>query len=385
MMGFDRIGLFTDSHKADVDSTDRRMRYRLSGPRFYSEADDDIEEACTEFNNDCDVVVEIGDFNDLHSDNSVHEDPPNTNTHNTGAEGEAILAAVETSFATFTGPRYHVIGNWDMYDFDFQNPADWFKHIRNGTRNPETITEIAATTYNDMDGNSKAARYYAFECPNGTIGIVLDTTGKSADDPEHYANEDTAKSVSTSYAYIPATQRTWLENTLAAHTGVPIVVFCHYWLYPDVGGYFQCINASAVRAILEAYNTARIAAGHKGRVLAVFSGHHHPGTKGWWRDVDGQDPVNFIEGTTDPEGHIFGVEHNGIKYFNLRGQIVGWGADSGGATDDGSGGEATPANSFYKAIVGEFVKDVYDIKVIGYGANPIGESKSSQQYFLGTT
>jgi len=374
-MVFDTIGIFTDAHRTDADSTDRRFRFHLSGPRFYSESEADIEAACTAFNTDCDAVVELGDFIDIHSDNSLSEG--NTNTHDTGAEGEVILAAAEADFATFTGPYYHVLGNWEMYDYDFDIPANWFKYIRNGTRSPETLTELSATTYNDVDGNPKAARYYAFELPNGAIGIVLDTTGKTADGDEHYANEDTTKSTAGGN-YVPATQRTWLAATLAAHEDVPILIFTHYWLYPEITGYYNCGNDDTVRGLLETHNSNMISGSKAGRVVAVFSGHHHPGTEGWWKD--NVDPEIYAE--LDAANQVFGIELNNIKYFNLRGLICGWGSDSGGSTNNGSGGEATPANSYYKVKVGEFVKDVFDVKVTGYGANPVGESYETN-YFVG--
>ncbi len=377
---FDIIGILPDTHHTDVSATDRRFTFRQSGPRFYSEIEADILEATNSFNIDCDCMVSLGDLIDVHTDNSTEEGNPNNS--NTGAEGEALIDETMQDLENFTGPIYIANGNWDMFDFDFQVPGDFYKYVRLGKRSPETIIEIAATTYTDKDSNPKGARYYMFQCTNGALGIVLDTTGKSADDPESYANEDTTKSTNTAQSFVPETQRTWLINALANHTDSPIVVFMHYWLYP-VGGYLDVSNASTVRTILEDYNVARIAAGHKGRVLAVFSGHHHPGTEGWWRDTDNPtgDPTEYVE-LTDPDSNIFGVELNKIKYFNLRCPIVGWGSSSISATDDGAGGEATPANSFYKATVGEFVKGVFDIKVEGFGANPVGNSKASKQYLM---
>lgn len=372
-MPHDTIGIFADSHRTDANSVDRRHRYSNSGPEFYSEAQADIEAACTAFNDDCDAMVQMGDLIDLHSGNVP------TNENDTGEQGEVILAAAVADLETYTGPRYSVIGNWDMADYDFASSATWFALIRNGKRDPETITELSATTYNDKDNNPKAARYYAFECPNGAIGIVLDSTGKTAEGAEEYQSEDTTKSSSAEFAYVPATQRTWLAATLAAHTTAPIVIFCHYWLYPEVGGYLECKNSGAVKDILEAYNTARISAGHSGRVVAVFAGHHHPGTESWWRDDQGDDPGDYRT-LTDPDGSVFGIEYNSIKYFNLRCPICGWGSDEAGATDDGAGGEATPANVYYKAIIGDFVKDVFDIKVTGFGVNPGGQSKIPKQY-----
>ncbi len=386
---FDKIGILPDTHHTNDGALDRRFQFILSGPRFYSETEADVAEATNTFNSRaCGCMVQLGDGIDDSIANSVAEG--NSNNSNTGAEGEANLADFISHLDNFTGPIYQVIGNWEMHDFDFGGglgddvaTADYFKHIRLGTRSPETIIEIAGTTYTDKDANPKGARYYMFECPNGTIGVVLDTTGTTENDAEEYANQNSEKSLLTSESWVPLAQRNWLIAALNNYTDRPIVIFNHYWLYPNQSGYYQCRNASTIRAILEDYNAARIAAGHKGRILADFAGHHHPGTEGFWSE-DGNpvgDPREYLTPTL-PESSIFGVEHNKIKYFNCRCPIVGWGNNPDNATDDGSGGEATPANSYYIATVGEFVKGVFDIKVEGFGANPVGNSKSSKQYLV---
>ncbi len=381
---FDIIGILGDVHHAGPLAVNRRFAFGASGPRFYDESDADILEATTSFNIDCDCMVQLGDLNDV-SDGNVGSNDSDTEAAD---EGEALLDDVfGTDLENFTGPIYLVKGNWDLYDFDFATPADYYKYVRLGKRSPETIVEISATTYTDKDANAKGADYYMFQCTNGTLGIVLDTTGKSADDPEAYASEDTDKSQTTNWRFVPETQRTWLAAALANHTDSPIVIFTHYWIFPARGGtYYRCGNADAIMTILEDYNAARIAAGHRGRVLACFSGHHHPGTEGWWLDALGMPtqvlPGPFVRIPDEPLAREFGEKKNGIKYFNVRCPIVGWGSDEDGATDDGLGGEATPSNSFYKATVGEFVKGVYDIKVEGFGHNPIGESKSSKQYII---
>jgi len=376
---------FTDSHLTDGASVDRRAKYKYSGPRFYSEAEGDIDEAVATANSlDVDAIVEGGDFIELHSDNAL------TNENNNGTEGEAILQVAEAAFAAATMPRHHVPGNWDMFDYDFQNPQDWFQYVVNGT--PATVilpTETTyATYYTDALAND-ITRFYAFEFGDA-IGIVLDTTGITEDGDDYQG--DSGHRDNGTHTFVGAKQRAWLTAFLAANTTKPIIVFCHSWIYPFDGmfwtGYQSFDNCEAIAAILEA------APG--GNVIAVFQGHHHPGTQGWW--VDEADDIidmylhpyyysNPLPGVAVGTAWriTFPMIRNGIKYFCCRGQIVGWG-DSAVAptTDEGSPlGEATPANAYYLIEVLQPVLGKWDVRVTGYGANPVGASAEPSSYLIG--
>ena len=303
------IGIITDIHYTDKDSTDRRLRYALSGPRFYSEAADDLAGFVSKMNAMCvDAVIELGDFIDIHSGNSLEEG--NSNTHDDGAHGEAILFEAESIYSKLNMPYYHVIGNWDMCDYDFATAGDWFKYIINGTT--DTIHSLGGKLYTDVIGDP-VSRYYSFKFGH-VLGIALDSSG-SGIPGDNYLMNTTGINGS---GYVPQKQLNWLEGVLAdnsAGENWPVIVFIHTFLYPVFKGnnYYMCRNHSSVRSILEADKN----------VTAVFNGHHHPGAQGWWEDIDDDPDSNVYHTATG----VFGAKHNGIKYYNLRGSIIGWGSD----------------------------------------------------------
>ena len=356
-MAIDYFGVIGDSHH--TDKANRAVKFTLSGPRFYSEASADLTAFVNAMNADAQVkaIIETGDFN---ADGDVKT-------------GGTILSEAEAIFDNFIGARYHVLGNWDMLDADFTGPQDWFDYIINGTRSPETIIEIGGTTYNDSNADAKAGHYYAFNFPNGGIGVVLDT---------HWTLNGDTFGLNHKKATVAqgcgAAQRTWLTALLAAHTTEPIVIFCHRWLYPDMTGvqpkilhtYFNAGDAASVISILEA------APG--GNVVAVFQGHHHPGGQAWWDDsgIPAQG-VEYHSRATD-----FCNIKAGIKYYCLRAPICGWGSNPDGPTTSDDDTEDTPANAYYKVAFGDFVKDKFDVKVTGYGTNPGGESRGSDRYAI---
>jgi hypothetical protein len=90
------------------------------------------------------------------------------------------------------------------------------------------------------------------------------------------------------------------------------------------------LGATLVRDILEADDN----------VIAVFNGHHHPGAKSWWEDTHDDPDSNVYHTATG----VFGEEHNGIRYYNLRGSIIGWGSDSSGPIEE-------PSNVYYVLTV----------------------------------
>ena len=306
------IGIITDVHYTDENSTDRRLRNSVSGPRFYSEAGDDLADFVYRMNYmKVNAAIELGDFIDVHSGNCFAEG--NSNTHDDGAHGEAILSEVESIYSNLMMPYYHVIGNWDMYDFDFATANEWFKYIVNGT--PATIESLGGKRYTDALGNP-VSRYYSFRFGN-VLGIVLDSSGSGVSGDNYLMN---TTGINGS-GYVPQKQLDWLEEVLAdnaAGTNMPVVVFLHTFLYPIFSGtnYYMCRNHSSVRSILQADEN----------VIAVFNGHHHPGAQGWWEDTEDDPDSNEYHSATG----VFGAQYKGIKYYNLRGSIIGWGSDSAG-------------------------------------------------------
>jgi len=320
------IGIIGDVHCTDKNSTDRRFRNLLSGPRFYSEAGDDLADFVNRMNSmNVDAAIELGDFIDIHSGNSLAEG--NTNTHNDGTYGEIILFEAESIYSKLIMPYYHVIGNWDMYDYDFATDDDWFKFIING--NPDTIDSLGGTLYTDAIGNP-VSRYYSFKF-GSVLGIVLDSSGSGVSGDNYLIN--TNGIIGT--GYVPQKQLNWLTGVLAdnsAGENMPVIVFIHPFLYPIFTGnkYYMCINHSSVRSILEADKN----------VIAVFNSHHHPGALNWWDDIYNNPKSSSFHTATG----VFGKKYNGIEYYNLRGSIIGWGSDHAGPIQ-------RPSNIYYVLTV----------------------------------
>ena len=157
---------------------------------------------------------------------------------------------------------------------------------------------------------------------------MLDSTGGSSSGDNYPVNTVTI-------GYVPEPQLNWLKGVLAdnsAGKNLPVIVFLHPFLYPVFTGddHYMCKNHSSVRSILEADKN----------VIAVFNGHHHPGAQGWWEDTKENPYSNDYRSATGG----FGVKHNGIKYYNLRGSIIGWGSNPSGPVQK-------PSNVYYVLTV----------------------------------
>lgn len=206
--------------------------------------------------------------------------------------------------------RYHrdavkkltdAVTTWNALDLDFVIcNGDLIDHLGQGSTKALSDLAIIEAVYagvntdrfytlgnHDMDALSKAQfiantgadrTYYSFD-RGGVHFIVLDA--------EYTADSDSAHYNSGNYmwdrSYIPSSQRSWLANDLAS-TSAPCVVFCHQRL--DGSTVFDVTNASAVRAILQA----------SGKVIAVFSGHHHTND---YDVVNGIPYINMMAMTED--------------------------------------------------------------------------------------
>jgi len=130
---------------------------------------------------------------------------------------------------SFSGPRYHVIGNHDTDGgYSREQTVDWWK---------------------------MPSRYYSFQ-QAGMQFIVLDGNDRPADHAGGYPR------------YIAEDQLEWLRDQLDS-TDLPVVVLVHQSLERESDGGVQ--NGAKVRQILEDANAS---AGHR-KVVACFSGHHH--------------------------------------------------------------------------------------------------------------
>lgn len=204
------FGAATDIHYADMAA---------APPAYYRDSDDKLTDAVAEWDRmGCNFVIEMGDF--IQGARGVVDDT-------------ADLVAIDVVFSSAAAPHYHVFGNHEVYSL--------------------SKAQVMAVT-------GEASSYYSFDAA-GVHVVVLDDS--------FYADDDTkSKGDGSGYSdlnsYIPPNERAWLAADLAA-TSLPVVVFNHCWLHADTPGGTYVLNATAVRAILEA----------SGKVRAVFCGHGH--------------------------------------------------------------------------------------------------------------
>jgi hypothetical protein len=233
-----RFGVVTDCHCADTDPV---------GTRFYRESLGKLAECVDRMNAEkVDFLIELGDFKDENR-------PP--------VEEKTLLHLhkVEAVFRRFRGRRYHVLGNHDM---DSISKQQFLSRVEN-------------------TGVEAGRSHYSFDT-KGLHCVVLDANYRSDGRDYDHGRFDWTD------ANVPAHELDWLRQDLAASRS-PVVLFIHQLL--DGTGSVYVKNAPEVRHILES----------SGRVLAVFQGHHHPGTC----------------------SHI-----NGIHYYTLKGLIEGHGQDN---------------------------------------------------------
>lgn len=208
------FGIVTDSHYADRE---------VSGTRYYRESVAKMNEAMKEMNlRKTGFVVHLGDF----KDQAEHPDEQST---------LEFLGKMEKAYGSYSGPRYHVLGN---HDTDSISKQQFLHHVEN-------------------TGIAKDRSYYSFDHKQVHF-IVLDGDFTSAGIPYEKGNYDWKD------AFIPGEQLAWLKNDLQK-ASLPSIVFVHQ-LLDDVDDPMYCIkNAGAVREVLD----------ESGNVLAVFQGHRH--------------------------------------------------------------------------------------------------------------
>ena len=245
--GTTRFGVVTDSHYADADTI---------GSRFYRHSLDKLTE-CVELMNTqkVDFLVELGDFKD--QDNPAVEQ-----------RTISYLQAVERIFQQFNGPTYHVLGN---HDEDSISKKQFLIHVEN--------TNV-----------SSGRSYYSFDF-NGLHFVVLDANYKADGTDYDHGNFDWTD------ANVPPAELNWLRDGLAAARG-PVIVFIHQLL--DGIGNTYVNNAEDVRQILE----------QSDRVLAVFQGHHHPGSYSHIGEVHYYTLKALVEGP--------GLENNSYAIVEVR-------------------------------------------------------------------
>lgn len=209
-----RFGVVTDLHYADIDA---------AGTRSYRESDDKLAECVQVLNaKGAAFLVELGDFKD--------QDKTPDESRTLG-----YLRSIESVFAGFKGPRYHVIGN---HDTDSLSKAQFLAAA------PNTGILPNAARYTFVSG--------------GVRFVVLDANHTGDGRDYDHGNFDWTD------ANIDAVQVGWLARTLSA-SAEPAIVLVHQQL--DGEGAYYVRNAAEVRAVLE----------KSGKVIAVLQGHRHEG------------------------------------------------------------------------------------------------------------
>ena len=211
------FGLFTDLHAHDRDSP-------LDG-KWMTRTEERLT-AFTETMNAraVDFIVQLGDFVNgwlvLGADPGDPERIP------------SILAWADALYSAFDGPRYHVLGNHDLFNLD--------------------KAEIRRVLGLD-------STYYSFDAGSFHF-VTLDV---------QYAEDgaDLANTFSGVAGFVPDAELAWLRQDLAANRDRPTVVFVHQMLdtFVEEWGRPLVANQPDVQRALE----------EAGNVIAVFQGHDH--------------------------------------------------------------------------------------------------------------
>ena len=226
-----RFGLVTDVHAHDTDSP-------LEG-KWMTNTEERLA-AFTDAMNawGADFVIELGDF--VNGWVVLGADPGDP------ARIPEILAWADVLYAGFEGPRYHVIGNHDVYNLDKEQYR--------------SILGIEST-------------YYSFDV-GAYHFVVLDV--QYAEDGSDLAHTYTGVG-----GFVPEPQLEWLRADLAA-SDRPTVVFVHQMLdeYIVEWGRPLVFNQPEIQAALI----------EDGDVIAVFQGHDHDNVH---HEIDGIHYITF--------------------------------------------------------------------------------------------
>jgi 3',5'-cyclic AMP phosphodiesterase CpdA len=213
---------------------------------------------------------------------------------NTSA-AQTDIAAFMTAFNGINIPKVVIPGNHDLL------------HL--------TKAQVYAAT-------GQASGYFSrtVSGPGGTFtAIFLDGNYTADDDSADRSNDNGAHSQYVSF--IPPTQRSWLDDTLAA-SPYPCVVVCHYPIYYaglDGSGTWQINNSAAVRTIIEGSR----------KVIVCLSGHVHqnwfyrdPISGTWYGTlhafVTGQSPkLTYSVATIYPAKRSFKLMSSGYNLSHL--------------------------------------------------------------------
>lgn len=255
-----RFGFITDSHYAPhLDWGMRHFgrvgntRLKAASPttcdrRRYGDSLEKMRRFVRHMNRlGVDFVVEGGDFKDQ---------------GRTQEESLAYLDAIESTFAEFDGPRYHVLGN---HDHDNISKEEFLVHIVNA-------------------GQPVARAWYSFDC-KGVRFIILDANYRSCGSTYCQGDFDWRD------CFLPEEQVAFLREALATALG-PCVPILHQQLDTPDG---SCIaNAAEIRRIIE----------ESGKVKCVVQGHWHEGS---FREIGGvayySAPASVFDSVGESDAH----------------------------------------------------------------------------------
>ena len=226
-----RFGLIADTHAHDTDSP-------LEG-KWMTNTEERLAAFTAAMNAwNPDFVIELGDF--VNGWVVLGADPGDP------ARIPDVLAWADGLYAAFDGPRYHVIGNHDVYNLDKEQYR--------------AILGIDST-------------YYSFDV-GAFHFVVLDVQFAES-------GVDLAHTFTGVAGFVPGAELDWLRADLAA-SDVPTLVFVHQMLdeYIEAWGRAVVANQNEVQAILAA----------DGDVVAVFQGHAHSNAH---NEIDGIHYVTF--------------------------------------------------------------------------------------------
>jgi 3',5'-cyclic AMP phosphodiesterase CpdA len=261
-----RIGILTDVHAHDANSPNQHAVMVNYAERLNAFVD-----AMNAW--PADAVVELGDFvNGVFAMGAPLVDP---------ARIPVILSAAVDVLAGFSGPKYFVLGNHDVYDLS----------------KPEFLSVVGAP-----------ATTWSFDL-GGYHLIALDAQCNRA-------GVDASHVTWMVQGTVPTSELDWLRQDLAS-TALPTIVFIHQPL--DVEFEMEAGGPPVSNRI-----DVQEALSESGRVIAVFQGHSHENrhtqfdgvhyiTFAAMVDSDVPVPPTWGDVTLDPEARTVRVDGSGLQ------------------------------------------------------------------------
>ena len=211
------FGVFTDLHAHDIDSPleEKWMTHTAERLALFTDA---MNAQAVDF------VVELGDF--VNGWIVFGADPGDP------SRIPGILAWADGLYGAFAGPRYHVVGNHDVFNLD-----------------KEEIQRVLGLPSTSSSFDAGPFHFVLLDAQFGPDGSSLATTYSGV------------------AGFIPTAELAWLRDDLAAHADRPTIVFVHQMLNAYIEEWGRPLVANqpdVVRTLEEA-----------GNVVAIFQGHDH--------------------------------------------------------------------------------------------------------------